>query len=376
MIDFASVRIERVRPVLIAVCLLPSLPIRGDDAISTFNAKIEQGALAPAFEPAAGYLRVVLEYLRIPTESQIVVFSSASFQAKLINPENPRAIYFNDDVAIAWVRGSSSIEGASFDPEAGTAFYRLEQTAHGKPTFRRDDSCLSCHQSQRTAGVPGLFVVSNPLEISDHRTPLPARWGGWYVTGLSIRFRHLGNRTGQGWLQSLYDQFDTAGYLTEYSDVVALMTFEHQTQATNLITRLARDARLANSGPELSDAVNRLADYLLFVDEALLPSRIIGTSGFREKFEALGPFDRRGRSFRQFDLRRRMMVYPCSYMIYSKSFEALPFAAKRLVYARMRDILTGHSAEPRYARMSRWDRQAVLEILRDTKSDWPLDSTY
>jgi hypothetical protein len=64
-----------------------------------------------------------------------------------------------------------------------------------------------------------------------------------------------------------------------------------------------------------------------------------------------------------------MMVYPCSYMIYSKAFEALPLAAKRLVYARMRDILTGRALEPRYVRISRSDRQAVIEILQDTTSD-------
>src|SRR5262249_19308091 len=187
--------------------------------------------------------------------------------------------------------------------------------------------------------------------------------------------------------QSLYDQFDTSGYLTEYSDVVALMTFEHQTQAANLITRLAQETRMVGSRERLNDAVNALVDYLLFVDEAPLPSRIIGTSGFRERFEGLGLFDGKGRSLRQFDLRRRMMLYPCSYMIYSKAFEALPFATKRLVYAQMRDILTGRLAEPRYSRISRLDRQAIIEILRDTKSDWPeccsaginsegLDSTY
>jgi hypothetical protein len=169
----------------------------------------------------------------------------------------------------------------------------------------------------------------------------------------------------------LYDQFDRSGYLAGYSDIVALMTFEHQTQATNLMTRLAREARGEESGERLNDAVNALVDYLLFVDEAPLPNRIIGTSGFREKFETLGPFDRKGRSLRQFDLHKRMMLYPCSYMVYSKAFEALPSAAKWLVYARMRDILTGHSAESRYAGISRSERQAVIEILQDTKSDFP-----
>ncbi|HEY6347355.1 MAG TPA: hypothetical protein VIY49_38190 [Bryobacteraceae bacterium] len=351
-------------------------PAPGRNAISTFNQAVERGAFTPSSEPTSGYLRSVLEYLGIPIESQMLVFSQSSFQAKLINQENPRAIYFNDDVALAWVRGASSIEAAAVDPATGTAFYRLENGSE-KPLFRRDDSCLSCHQSHRTVGVPGLFVLSTPPDsdrggfVSDHRTPFTERWGGWYVTGLSRRFRHLGNRTGQGWLQSLYDQFDTSGYLTESSDIVALMTFEHQTQAINLLTRLSGVARTGESGPRFRDAVNSLVDYLLFIDEAALPSRIIPTSGFREKFEVAGPYDRRGRSLRQFDLSRRMMRYPCSYMIYSKAFDALPSSARQSVYARMWNILAGRSGEAMYARMPLADRQAVIEILRDTKSDLP-----
>jgi hypothetical protein len=159
--------------------------------------------------------------------------------------------------------------------------------------------------------------------------------------------------------------------LTEYSDIVALIAFEHQTQATNLIIRLGREARTGESGQQLKDAVNSLVDYLLFVDEAPLPSRIIGTSGFREKFESLGPHDRRGRSLRQFDLNRHMMRYPCSYMIYSKAFDGLPSDARESVYARMWNILAGRSEEQRYARMPGADREAVVEILRDTKRDLP-----
>jgi hypothetical protein len=225
MVDFRSVRIERWKPVaamgFIAACLLSALPTLcapggalGQNiatsriAISAFNEEVERGAFTPAFEPTSGYLRSVLEYFRIPTESQILVFSQASFQAELINQENPRAIYFNDDVAVAWVRGSSSIEAAAVDPVIGIAFYTLESGVE-RPRFQRDHTCLSCHQSERTLGVPGLFVLSASRKsdsgefVSDHRTPFRERWGGWYVTGFSSRFRHLGNRTGQGWLQSL-----------------------------------------------------------------------------------------------------------------------------------------------------------------------------
>lgn len=346
------------------------------NAISDWNESIDRRAITPAFEPTIGYLRSVLKFLKIPAESQIAVFSSDSFQAKLISQENPRAIYFNDDVAVAWVRGSSSIEAAAVDPQRGIAFYTLENRGE-KPRFQENDACLLCHQSQRTFGVPGMFVLSTPPgpekggSVTDHQTPFRARWGGWYVTGFSSGFRHLGNRPGQGSLQSLHGQFDRSGYLTDYSDVVALMTFEHQTRAATLITRLAWETRTGESGERVKEAVNSLVDYLLFIDEAPLPRRIIGTSGFREKFEALGPFDRKGRSLRQFDLRRRMMLYPCSYMIYSKAFEALPSGVRESVYARMWDILAGHSEERRYARIPRSDREAVIQILQDTKKDLP-----
>ena len=70
-------------------------------------------------------------------------------------------------------------------------------------------------------------------------------------------------------------------------------------------------------------------DYLLFIDEAPLPGPVHGTSGFAEKFAAKGPFDRRGRSLRQLDLRTRLLRYPCSYMIYSQAFDSLPRASSQ-----------------------------------------------
>jgi len=306
------------------------------DRIATLNDRLENGAVKLVFQPASGYLRSVLEKLDIMVESQVMVFSKTSFQAKLISPENPRALYFTDDLVIGWVRGSPLIEAAAIDPGKGVVFYTLDQSSAGKPRFQRNDSCNSCHQSHRTQGVPGLFVLSsNPyLEsnaansdsaATDQRTPLTQRWGGWYVSGRSNRFRHLGNRIGQGWLESLYDQFYTSGYLTEYSDIVALMVLEHQTQMSNLISRLDSETRFSEGlAAPARDTVNSLVDYLLFIDEAPLPSRIIGTSGYAEKFADLGPRDRKGRSLRQFDLNHRLLKYPCSYMIYSDAFNALP----------------------------------------------------
>ena len=107
---------------------------------------------------------------------------------------------------------------------------------------------------------------------------------------------------------------------------------------------------------------------MLFVDEAPLAGKIEGTSGFAEMFSVEGPRDSRGRSLRQFDLERRLMRYPCSYMIYSPLFDGLPAAAKDAIYSRMWEILSGQDKQPAYSRLSLADRRAIVEILRETKN--------
>jgi hypothetical protein len=69
----------------------------------------------------------------------------------------------------------------------------------------------------------------------------------------------------------------------------------------------------------------------------------------------MGPRDKQGRSLRDFDLQTRLFRYPLSYMIYSPAFNALPDSIRARIYERI------SSRVPR----------AVLEILRDTKADWP-----
>jgi hypothetical protein len=65
------------------------------------------------------------------------------------------------------------------------------------------------------------------------------------------------------------------------------------------------------------------------------------------------------------------MRYPCSYLIYSEPFEALPVEARALVYQRLWTILSGQENGDRYARLTPPVRQDVLEILRSTKKDLP-----
>ena len=121
----------------------------------------------------------------------------------------------------------------------------------------------------------------------------------------------------------------------------------------------------------MREAIAELVDYLLFVDEEPLTAPIKGTSGFAEQFAAQGPADGRGRSLRQLDLEHRLLRYPCSYMIYSAAFAALPDELRAGIYGRMWDVLSGRDTSPRYARLSAADRRDIVDILRETLHDLP-----
>ena len=123
-------------------------------------------------------------------------------------------------------------------------------------------------------------------------------------------------------------------------------------------------------GPRETAAVDELVDYLLFVDEAPL-GIIKGNAGFAEWFSAQGPKDPAGRSLRELKLDGRLLRYPLSYMVYARAFDALPPPIKTAVYDRLWTVLSGEDAAPKYAHLTRPDRQAIVEILRATKHDLP-----
>lgn len=368
--------------------------------VSALDARLENGSASLAFDETSGYLGAVLNALGVPVDSQMMVFSHTSFQAPLIRMDNPRAVYFNDTVAVGYVRGGAILEIAAQDPAQGVVFYELPQSPVVPPRFRRNNDCLACHLSWETLGVPGLTVQSvYPLPDENsyvngfttiHGSPLEQRWGGWWVTGDHGGARHMGNvpvmpaekdraklTNPTRPLASLEGLFDLKGYLAPYSDVVALLVLAHQTHMTNLITRTGWEARLAAASPS-SDATARvveaardLVDYMLFVHEAPLTGPVKGVSGFSESFAARGPRDGQGRSLRDLDLRRRLFRYPCSYMIYTPAFDGMPPAARDAVYKRLWEVLSGREKQTPYRRLSLQDRQAIVSILRETKPDLP-----
>ena len=65
------------------------------------------------------------------------------------------------------------------------------------------------------------------------------------------------------------------------------------------------------------------------------------------------------------------MRYPCSYMIYTEAFDSLPAEAKAAIYRQMWRILSGEEKDAKYTRLSLADRQAIGEILRETKKGLP-----
>ena len=111
-------------------------------------------------EDGGGYLRSVLKLLYVPVSSQGLVFSKTSLQLFRISPSNPRAIYFNDNVYVGWVRSGEVIEVSTADPNLGAVFYTLDQTASTNPKFVRRAECLQCHSSRSTKDVPGHIVRS------------------------------------------------------------------------------------------------------------------------------------------------------------------------------------------------------------------------
>ena len=375
-----------------------------DDPVARLEKRIEAGDVKLDYSPQFGYLPALLKQFGLNIDSQLLVFSKTSFQATKIGPRAPRALYFADDIMMGYVQTGDVLEFAALDPKQGFNFYTLDVAKAEKPEFVRRDTCLQCHQGLSTLGVPGILVSSvypgpdgmpafrGNAMITDHRTPVDQRWGGWYVTGTHGSQSHMGNSVahnsaqpqlldirGSQNLTSLDKRLDTSKYLAPTSDIVALMTLEHQTRMTNLMMRIGWDTRIAQHDGKLDDAardrlngeIEDMVTYMLFADETRLYEPIQGVSTFTKTFTERGPRDHRGRSLRDFDLEKRMFRYPLSYMIYSAAFDNMPALVRERVYQRLYDILTGKDQGPAYARLTSDDRRAILEIVRDTKPNLP-----
>jgi hypothetical protein len=295
--------------------------------VERLREQIDSGAVRLEYREPRGYLDSLLEALDISPLTQTLVFSKTSAQFRLITPRSPRALYFNADVYVGWVRDAPFIEISTADSVKGASFYAIEQDPliRPRPTLDRGQ-CLQCHESDRTLRIPGHLTRSvypaadgQPLlrlgtTSVDQRTPIALRFGGWYVTGNA--FEHLGNRVLPGAENpemtaprdlSAIVNFDD--YLATGSDIVAHLLLVHQTQTHNYIARAALEARSAvayrdqlmarhgDVSAELTQSVRRrierpaeeLLEFLLFAGEAKLPEPIREVSPLAEAFSRRGP---------------------------------------------------------------------------------------
>ena len=388
------------------------------NCFARLQAKLDSGEVQLAFDPKWGYLESLLKALDIDVDSQLMVFSKTSLQTEHIAAATPRAIYFNDDCYVAWVQHSTLLEFVALDAERGVVFYALENQQAQPPRFAREGGrCLTCHDtySMMGGGVPRILVMSAPVEspadprrytsaseVTD-RTPVSQRWGGWYTTGHHGRQEHLGNlplRGQSGNTEALFTMspsdretlegyFDTSAYLSDRSDIPALLVFEHQAYVQNLIVRANYKVRTVMSragqaspqgagGPRsweqvvpqdqkaLRAMMEPLVKALFFVDAAPLEDGIVSSTAFARSFAARGPHDSQERSLRELDLKTRVFRWPLSYMVYTEAFDSLPDYAWDYLATRIVEVLEGGDTTGLSARIPETDRRAVISILRET----------
>jgi hypothetical protein len=307
------------------------------------------------------------------------------------------------------VPGGDVVEIAAVDPREGAVFYTLPQRASQNPKFiRQDSACTQCHESPQTAEMPG-FLMRSVFSGSDgqpifsagtftttDQSPFTERWGGWYADGKLAHANSMANRLctdpnrPEAFTATDLKAADLPAYLGKHSDVVALAVLAHQTHLHNLIAQarvatvnaLAQQADIeaaagghdeiiaASTRKRIAYACEPVVRAMLFCEEAF-SAPIGGSSAFAHNFQSPGPRDHLGRSLRDFDLRHRLFRYPCSYLIYSDQFDALPDAAKKVIYRRLWQVLTGRDASREFSHLTDADCDAIYEILADTKSDLP-----
>jgi hypothetical protein len=384
-------------------------PIRYSDTPASDKLAELSAALASGKEVASGTgglerLRFVLETLDVPAESQVLVFSKTSLQNGLIQPSNPRALYFSDNAYVGYVPGGS-IEAIVHDPVLGSVFYLLESDHDGNLAIERDtNNCMSCHATSRTENVPGLLIRSvfpdnagRPLlnlgstDVA-HETPLGERWGGYYVTGRSD-LPHLGNLTftedgtadpHEGDPSDLRARFDVSKYLRPTSDIVALLVLEHQARMHTMLNAASFNYRRSRHFSELIDPgadpdegsagrvaemwAEKITDCIFYRDEADLGEGVEGDPAFQNVFLARYPKAENGDSLADFRLYGRMFKRRCSFMVYSDAFNGLPPTVKELVLSKMRQAVAGESE--RIAWLASSERKRIDHILTETLPGW------
>jgi hypothetical protein len=378
------------------------------NAIAHLLQRLAAGEVKLTYAAPRGYLDSLLAALNIDASSQALVYSKTSLQTGAISAATPRALYFDTDTYVGYVQGSRNLELGAMDSELGQVFYILPNHEVAAPQLERQTlTCLACHDTYELSGggVPRFLLMSSYVNIQGDQlthednilttdeTPMESRWGGWYVTGQTGKQKHVGNilvkdvqelvkldSVRRENIDTLDGLFDTKPYLTDKSDVVALLVLQHQVTVQNVLTRanfevrnaLARVGQKSSALPAktrgaLQEELDDLAKAMLFGDAVPYIDTIRGNSGFAAWFQKQGIKDPRGRSLRDLDLRTRLFRYPLSYLVYTPSFDALPEYARDYVFGKFAAVLQGRDTSAAFAFMSAADRRDTLQVLTATK---------
>lgn len=374
-----------------------------NDRFSRLQPLIEKGEVKLDTTSDKAFLASLLKALDIPISSQLLVFSASSLQSEIINPRNPRALYFNEDTYIGYVPGGK-VEIIAMDPELGAMFYIFERLrpGGGVPAMMRSDKCFNCHAGHATRRVPGLIAESLLPMLSGasletyrrdeqgHQIPLEKRFGGWHLTGKHHLKDNLANVMGstsasRGFQKTPVEpgrMSDLNLHLLPTSDILPHLVHEHQIGFENRVFHAAyvmrqlmaqgRGSLPMAAKPELEELAEELARYILFADEAALPKEgIEGDPEFIREFQRNKKSVSSGASLKDFDLQDRMFRYRCSYMLYTDSWQKLPTALRERVYFKMAEGLRDQNANPAYAHLPPEEKRTIRTILKETLPGLP-----
>ena len=385
------------------------------DAVAKLQRLLASGKMRLNADDRFGYLLSVLERLGVPLESQLLVYSKTARAPDLVSPKTPRAIFFNDEVSVAWIPESRELEITAVDPVKGVNFYTLSQPldasvgdskagvqkadlkeAATPQKFLRRDRCLACHAGRSTLEIPGLLLRA----FQTDRTGKPIvgfsrvtndmlyekRWGGWYITGSPAGMIHRGNLLSKDHnarhkkepgfassLRELNQSFDVEGYPVPRSDFVAHLVLAHQIHGTNLLIRAGLEARLNRR----SDVETALVRYLVFADEPPLElsrpnaESVLANSKFAALFVKRGPRDAKGNSIRALSLVGRVFKHRLSYLIHSRLFDELPTECRNRLLERLWIGLSTESGDEDFDHLGKLERKSIIKIVCATVPQLP-----
>jgi hypothetical protein len=371
------------------------------DRFAQLQQKVQKGEVKLDTSNDKAFLTSLLQALNIPVSSQIMVFSASSLQSEIINPRNPRALYFNEDTYVGWVPGGL-VEIIAADPVMGPMFYVFNRLRPGGPVpdVQRSTKCMNCHAGNATRRLPGLIAESllvsragSSLEtfrrdVQGHQIPLEMRFGGWHLTGEHNLASHKANvmgipNSGKNQIVPVEpgQYSDLSLHLLPTSDILPNLMNEHQMGFENRLVYAIYTVRQlkydnknilgAAAKAEIEERAQELARYITFADEAKFPARgIVGDPAYVQDFLRDRRMTKAGLSLKDLDLKTRIFKHRCSFMLYTDTWKEAPKELKERIYYHMALYLRDQP-DALHAHLTQTERLAIRSILKETMNDLP-----